>query len=71
MTYTELKKRIKAASSDQKKDGIQAYITYSGDTVESLQSNFITNCEGISDNQLIKAVEQGILVKDWDTFLVV
>jgi hypothetical protein len=71
MTYRELKKQIKAASKEQKIDGITAYIAYQGARVETLISNFIENCKGITDDQLIKAENEGLLVRDWDTLEVV
>ncbi len=64
MKYRDLKKAIKAES---KKD-LAAYIAVT--EKESLVSNFIDN-PAISDNQLIKAVEEGLLEKDYDTYIVV
>lgn len=70
MNYTELKKQIKKASQQQMIDGLPAYISYAGDKEEHLISNFVDVTQ-VTDNQLIKAEKEGLLVRDWDTYEVV
>ena len=69
MDYRILKKEIKKASADQKADKIVCYIAWT--ERETLTSNFITDCTGITDDQLIKAIEEGLLVQDWDVLEVI
>ena len=70
MKIKDLKNQIKAASKVQKKDGIPAYIAYAGNLEERLISNFIDNCKGITDEQLIKLEAEGLLTRDFDTLTV-
>ena len=68
MTYKELKREIIQASKDQKATGIAHYIAYWGNN--SLVSNFM-EVVGVTDNQLIRAIDEGLLIKDWDVLEVV
>ena len=66
MTYNQLKQAIR---HEQKiNDGYEAYITCTDK--ETLQSNFIEH-PAFTDNQLIKAVNEGLLSLDLDTYLVI
>jgi len=68
MRLTELKRLIKA---EIKENGI-SYITWNTrlNGTDYLSSNFIHDCSGISDNQLSKLINAGLLLKDWDTLIV-
>ena len=75
MTYKELKKRILAEKNnhENKEFGLTPYIAYCGEGLEHLDSNFIEDNElaTITDDQLIRAENDGLLIKDWDTLEVV
>lgn len=71
MRYAELKKRIKAEQAEKEYEMYIAYMTDYRSNKESLISNFIDDCSTITDDQLIKAEADGLLIKDWDTYLVV
>lgn len=60
MRYSELKREIKKASKEQKESGIIHYIAYWG---KGVVSNFIDDLK-VSDDQLIRAMNEGLLVSD-------
>lgn len=72
MTYRELKRLIKNEAKNYE-GGYTSYITYMSDNnnQERLSSNFIDDCSGITDDQLIKAEKEGLLVRDFDTYEVI
>ena len=69
MTYRDLIKQIK---TEQKQPGI-AYISYATkpDNTEFLISNFLPSCHGITDNQIFKLINSGLVIADWDIFIIV
>lgn len=67
MTYKNLVSK-KEASKTMKIDTIPAYIAYTDD--DRLVSNFLGEKDNPTDNQLIKATEEGLLKPDFDTLLV-
>ena len=73
MKYTELKKEIKKAA-ELKKENITCYIATTGDDSRDSSGRLISNfidCSTITDNQLIRATEEGLLDKDYDTYIVI
>ena len=67
MTYSQLIKKIKQASKDQKESGIINYIEYIGQNIQKLSSNFLDTCKKNAtptDAQLYKAEKDGLLLRD-------
>lgn len=64
MKYTEFVKSIKTASSNQ--DGLVAYIASWGK--DKTVCNFITG--DIDFEHIVKAEKAGLLICDWDTWIV-
>lgn len=70
MTYKEIKKLIKKASTEQKIDGIFCYIASSDD--DSTLCNFSEKIEKeITFNQLCKIEDDGLVTRDYDTLEVI
>ena len=64
MKYSEIKKAIQK----EREDSLLSYIAYT--ERDDIISNF--PLPGIpSDNQLIRAENEGLLTRDWDTLIVV